>query len=212
MSTISVLIADSDYLIREGFKHIFANIREIDVTGEAMNEVELINRVQKAHYQVIILDYNQPNNFTIKTVEAVKKAAPRSNLLIISSDNNKQNIYNIISDGVNSFLTKRCSREEIINAVKATAKGEKFFCTTVLNYILEKSFRSEQTETEIPLTAREREIVQLIAKGLISKEIGSQLNITTHTVYTHRKKILKKLGLSSASELILYAVNQGIVN
>jgi len=212
MSPISVFVADSDYLTREGLKHIFSKEDEVDIVGEATNTRELLDKLQKLDCQVVILDYNQPGSFDMNTVKAVKKAAPNSNLLIISSDSDKRNIYQIISGGVNNFLTKRCSREEILSAVKAAAKGEKFFCKNVLNYILEKSFRSQETKTTIPLTTRELEIVRLIAKGFISKEISTKLNITTHTVYTHRKKILKKLGLNSASELILYAVNQGIVD
>ncbi|MEM6697787.1 MAG: response regulator transcription factor [Bacteroidota bacterium] len=212
MLPISVFVADSDYLTREGLKYIFSKENEVKIVGEATYTKELLDKLQKIPCEVIVLDYNQPGSFDMNTVKAVKTVAPSASLLIISSDNNKQNIYQIISGGVNNFLTKRCSREEILSAVKAAAKGEKFFCKNVLNYILEKSFRPQETKATVPLTTRELEIVRLIAKGFISKEIATQLNITTHTVYTHRKKILKKLGLSSASELILYAVNQGIVD
>ncbi|MEM9888542.1 MAG: response regulator transcription factor [Bacteroidota bacterium] len=212
MDTISVLVADSDYLIREGLKHIFAQRPNIEVKEEATSQSELLRKLYKDDYDVVILDYNQPKHFDMSTLEEVRKAAPKTNILVISSDTNKRNIYDVIAGGVNNFLTKRCSKEEIFAAVRAAAKGEKFFCKTILNYILEKSLRSKKEETVMPLTARELEIVRLVAQGLISKQIASKLDITIHTVYTHRKKILKKLGLSSASELVLYAVNQGIVN
>ncbi|MEM0993802.1 MAG: response regulator transcription factor [Bacteroidota bacterium] len=212
MNTISVLVADSDYLIREGLKRVFAQKPNIEIRSEATSQLELIQKLNKQRYDVVILDYNQPGSFDISAVEEVKKVAPSTNILVISSDTNKRNIYKIISGGINNFLTKRCSREEILSAVSAAAKGEKFFCKTVLNYILEKSFRPQPVATHMPLTSREQQIVKLVAKGFISKEIASKLNITTHTVYTHRKKILKKLNLNSASELVLYAVNQGIVH
>ena len=120
--------------------------------------------------------------------------------------------YSVVEDGVNSFLTKSCNEEEIINAVKATAKGEKFFCHKIINFILEKSFQKEDDNCEpTPLTPREIEIVRLVAQGKIAKEIASQLNLSTHTVYTHRKKIMKKLEFKHASDLVMYAISKGIV-
>ena len=112
---------------------------------------------------------------------------------------------------MNSFLSKQCDEKEILDAVLATAKGEKFYCTNVLNYLLEKSFPKETECKPLPLSAREVEIVQLISTGLIAKEIAGKLNLSTHTIYTHRKNIMKKLGIGSTSELVLYAVNEGIV-
>lgn len=183
------------------------------VVAEATNEQELIRKLQVQSAQVVVLDYNQPNSFSRNTVEKIKQAAPSVNLLIISADNNKESIYQILEMGVNSFLTKACDKEEIIDAIKATARGEKFFCTKVLDYLLEKSFAKGDASScaPTPLTPREIEIVQLVARGLVAKEIAAQLNLSTHTVYTHRKNIMRKLGLSTASELVLYAVHIGLV-
>ena len=113
---------------------------------------------------------------------------------------------------MNSFLTKECDETEILDAVMATAKNERFFCSKILNYILEKSFNKSISCKPSPLSQREVEIVRLIAKGLIAKEIADRLNLSTHTVYTHRKNIMSKLKVKSASELVLYAVNNGIVD
>jgi len=223
MDGISIILADSQYLIRVGLKHLFGKHSHLKVVSEAGDDEELIEQLSRQRPEIVILDYDQPDAFDKSTVTRIKQLSPNSNILIISDDDNKEQIYQVLQSGVNSFLTKSCDEEEIIDAVKATAKGEKFFCTRILDYLLEKSFskaaangerRPEENKVSCeptPLSPREIEIVQLIAQGMIAKEIARELNLSTHTIYTHRKNIMKKLQLSSASELVLYAVNMGFV-
>jgi DNA-binding NarL/FixJ family response regulator len=211
MQPISIILADSHYLIREGLKRILSSKEKFQIVGEVTDEAQLVEQVKELNPQLVILDYKQHDHFSCKTVEKVREIAPQTNLLIISADKDKNTIYSVLENGVNSFLTKECDEEEILDAIIATAKGEKFFCKNVLNYILEKSFPQGSDCSPTPLTPREVEIVRLVASGLIAKEIAAELNLSTHTVYTHRKNIMKKLNLNSASELVLYAVNNGIV-
>lgn len=214
MRPISVILADSHYLVRQGIKHLLRGKEQFRIIAEATKEEELLEHIKRYSPQVVILDYNQPGNFSRSTIETIKNEAPRTNILIISADDNKKNIYDILELGVNSFLTKACEGEEVIDAIKATARGEKFYCTKVLDFLLEKTFSKgagDELCNATPLTPREVEIVQLIAKGLIAKEIAGQLNLSTHTIYTHRKNIMKKLKISTASELVLYAVDMGLL-
>ena len=212
MSEITIALADAQYLIRLGLRHLLDGMDEFKVIGEAKNEAQLLSLLKETPAQVVILDHNQPGSFDISITKKIKEASPTSNLLIISADDEKQNIYAVVEDGVNSFLTKTCDEGEIINAIKATAKGEKFFCHKIINFILEKSFHKEEENCEpTPLTPREIEIVRLVAQGKIAKEIASELNLSTHTVYTHRKKIMKKLEFKNASDLVMYAISKGIV-
>lgn len=213
MGATSIVLADSQYLIRLGLKNLIRSVAGFSIKTEASNESELLSFLKKEKADVIILDYNQPGAFDISTIQKVNKIAPQSNFLIISADNNKNNIYEVLELGVNSFLTKQCEEDEILNAIKATAKGDKFFCNNVLNYILEKSFSPEIDGdcSPTPLSFREIQIVKLIVAGKIAKEIADDLNLSTHTVYTHRKNIMKKLELNSTSELVIYALNHGII-
>jgi len=224
MDGISITLADSQYLIRVGLKHLLGKHSHLQVVSEAGDEEELTEQLTRQRPEIVILDYDQPDAFDKSTVSRIKQLSPNSNILIISDDDDKEQIYQVLQSGVNSFLTKSCDEEEIIDAVKATAKGEKFFCTRILDYLLEKSFskaseNGERTSAQnnkvscepTPLSPREIEIVQLIAQGMIAKEIARELSLSTHTIYTHRKNIMKKLQLSSASELVLYAVNRGLV-
>ncbi len=210
MKSISIIIADSQFLIRVGLRHLLSSFPSCEIVAEATNEVQLMEQLKKFQPNMVALDYNQPHRFSPETIEKIREASPYTNILVISGDEDKKTIYRVLESGVSSFLSKQCGEKEITDAVMATAKGEKFYCTNVLNHLLEKSFPKEDC-SPTPLTAREIEIVQLVASGLIAKEIAGKLNLSTHTVYTHRKNIMKKLQIGSTSELVLYAVNEGIV-
>jgi DNA-binding NarL/FixJ family response regulator len=210
---IPIVIADAQFLIRRGLKDVLH--RETDkfnVIGEVTNEEELFKSIAVDNPSVVIIDYNQPEHFSIETVHKIRERSPFTGIMIISSDDNRSNIYHAVENGINSFITKQCDDKEIIDAVLATSRKEKFFCHRILEIILAKSFGPDEDVCEpIPLSPREIEIVQHIASGRIAKEIASDLHLSTHTIYTHRKNIMRKLNLSSPVELVMYAINKGIV-
>lgn len=212
MSTISVILADAQYLVRVGLNHILDNRTDIKILGEVANEKDLLGMMASEPAEVVVLDYNQKGNFSTKTVQNLKEKYPDTGILVISGDNEKDSIYEVLEYGVTSFLTKSCDEKEILEGVQAAAKKQRYFCKKVMDYVFERSF-SPTTEdcSPMPLTVREIEVVQLVAKGLIAKEIADRLNLSTHTIYTHRKNIMRKLKINTASELVLYAVNNGLV-
>ena len=212
MPVISVILADAQYLIRFGLQQILEDQPEIHVLGAVTNEDDLMVLLENEPADVVIMDYNQPANFTTASVKKIKTNYPDVGILVISADNEKKNIYDVLENGVTSFLTKSCDKKEIIEGVQAAAKKQRYFCKKVMDYVFERSFSTTTEDcTPLPLTQREIEIVQLAAKGLIAKEIAHQLKLSPHTVYTHRKNIMRKLKINTASELILYAVNKGLV-
>ena len=118
----------------------------------------------------------------------------------------------VLEKGVEGYLTRECDEDEIIHAIFAIAKGEKFYCNKVMDIILNKQYNPEDNNCEpTTLTQRETEITALIAKGMTNKSIAEQLHLSPHTVHTHRKNILRKLGINSVSELTLYAINIGLI-
>ncbi len=210
---IPIVIADAQYLIRKGLRDVLAQHEDFEVIAEVSNEAHLLSTIKKHEPDVVILDYDQPGHFSVETVEKIKSIRPFTGIMVISSNYDQRNIYQVVENGISSFITKQCDDKEIIDAIHATAKKEKFFCHRILEVILEKSFGPEEEECEpIPLSPREIEIVQHIANGRIAKEIAHDLHLSTHTIYTHRKNIMRKLELSSPVELVMYAINMGIVD
>ena len=210
--TYKVLLADAQFLIRFALTELLKKTNTFSVIGEAGNEAELNKIIAETPPDIIVIDYNQPGFFSVQSIKNIKEQHPTIELLVISSDDNKENIYDVINSGVLRFLTKKCDAHEINEAFRAVIRGEKFFCASIFNFIFEMSFsQNNYSSNPLPLSARELEIVQLIAQGLVAKEIGKKLNLSTHTVYTHRKNIMEKLKLRRSSELVLFAVNKGLL-
>jgi DNA-binding NarL/FixJ family response regulator len=212
MKPIRVLLADSQYLIRAGLRHLLSPHEEIEVVAEAASRESFLSALEKTRPDVLVLDYLNPSFFGIGELETIRSISPDTQILIISSDENKENIFRVLELGINAYLTKSCGAEEILSAIRTTAKGEKFFCNKVLDIILEKQFsKTEEDCKPSRLTDRETEIVTLISKGMTTKEIAGTLFLSHHTVNTHRRNIMRKLKVSSSSELMIYAVNEGIL-
>ncbi len=211
MEKTTIIIADTQYLIRAGLRCVLQQQDSLEIVGEVTNQSELFKMVEEMEPDIVILDYNQPPAFTVDAVPIIKSLSSQTQILIISADDDKKNIFSSIENGAVSYLTKKCGESEILDAIRATSKNEKFFCNKVLDFILEKSFKKDNDLKTNPLTPREIEIVQLVVTGKIAKEIASELNLSTHTIYTHRKNIMKKLKINSNSELVLYALQEGLV-
>ena len=146
MQSIRLLLADSQYLIRLGLKSLLARNKHIKIVGESSNTEELLKKVHDLQPDVVLMDYKNSHHFNLEDIKEVKTISPSSKLLIISSDDDKNNIFKVIEYGINSFLTKECSEEEIINAIVATAKNEKFFCNKILDIILAKHLSKEDDD------------------------------------------------------------------
>ena len=209
---VRVVVADAQVLCRVGLVEVLKEAEEIEVVGEAGDGESLLEAISMEHPDIVIIDYNQPGYFDSKIAGQIKGIAPDTDILVISSDDRKERIYQVLEDGVNSFLTKQCDEVEILEAVRTTAKGDKFYCHKILDLIIERSFPSKSENcTATPLSPREKEILTLVAKGKIAKEIAAELHISPHTIYTHRKNILKKLKLTSPTEMIVYALEHGLI-
>jgi DNA-binding NarL/FixJ family response regulator len=213
MKEIRIVLADAQYLARAGYHHLLQQHAQLRVVGEAEDFEELESTVRELSPDIVIFDYHNSDTFEIEDICRVSDQFPEVRFLVVTGEEDKANIFKVLECGVNSIVTKHCSQEEIIAAIKSTSRSEKFFCNKVLNVILEKHLGGNDEDDCYPsnLTAREIEIVELVASGISTREIAEKLHLSPHTIYTHRKNVMKKLGINSVSEMILYAINSGIV-
>jgi DNA-binding NarL/FixJ family response regulator len=211
--SIKVALADKQALTRVGLRSFIEEKTDLDLLEEVNSLQDLIETLKNHQPQVLLIDYNLRDFISIKDLREARKLSPNTRILVISSDNNKANIFEVLEIGVNGYVTKECSQQEIVGAIYATAKGEKFFCNKVLDLILEKHLKKDADEClPTELSVREVEVVKWTASGLNARQIADKLHLSHHTVYTHRKNVMKKLTLGSVSELTLYAVKTGIIN
>ncbi|QCR21136.1 response regulator transcription factor [Pontibacter sp. SGAir0037] len=213
MSITSVLIADANLLMRRGIHALLEDQQSVTVVAEADSPATLLALAQEYHPQVITIDCAQQDGFNLQDIISLKATCPGSNLLVITSQPDKETILEALRCGVCGYVLKNSSEQEILAALHATSKGERYMCSKVLDVILAQAGAVPETrpETSIALSARETEIIQLIAEGKSTAEIAQQLFLSPHTINSHRKSILRKLQIKSPAELIVKALDLGIV-
>ena len=206
----SIVIADSQFIIRHGlFDLLRKNGHQIIEMCENKNVT--FSALQQQQTSVLLIDYNKVEDFSVNDIRTIKDKHPSTNILAITDYSSKSEVLKAIENGVLSFLTKDCDKREILDAISATGKGEKFFCNRVLDYILEGQIEPMPSNCKPSiLTDRELDVVQQMSLGLKAKDIADELELSVHTVYTHQKNIMKKLKLKSSAEVILYALSEGI--
>lgn len=208
---IVALIADKQPLSAAGLMSFLAEKQGINVVGNVRKGQDLVPQVEKIQPDLLIVDYNFPNYIDLDDIRNAMASSPKTNVLVLSSDNNKGSILDVLQLGVKGYITKECSLEEVGMAVQATSKGGKFFCQKVLDIIMEKRFSPESDTEASVLTTRETEILKLIAHGHSTQAIADTLFLSPHTVQTHRKSIIRKLNIKSPTEFVIYAMDLGLL-
>ncbi len=218
---IKLLLAENHYLIRQGVKRILANESNIELLGEALDVNELETKALAEQPDVLMVDYTS-ESFSSEAIKPILKLIPDTKVLAITPSQSKMTLLKGLDLDITSFLLKSCEKEEIIEAVQSTAENENFFCGKILERIIEENPENEWDSEELinkvyatceplKISSREVEIIRQIAQGYTTKEIADNLFLSTHTIVTHRKNIMRKLGISNTAGLVIYAVQENIV-
>ncbi len=212
-----LVIADSNDLVRLGLRTILSSKSAFKIVGEARDNEELIEQIASFEVSIVLIDYVSPG-FDISVIPKVLSNKKKIKFIAITPDQSAQTLVNALRSGVMSYVKKDCELTEIINAVEETGRGNKFFCGQILETIRKASidvndidFDSFSCEPVI-LSDRENEIITLIAEGLTNIQIAEQLFLSNHTVNTHRKNIMSKLGVKNTAGIVMYAVKTNLVS
>jgi two-component system, NarL family, invasion response regulator UvrY len=209
--TATILLADNQPLTAAGIRFLIDSGDEAELVGTVDDVQHLEALTQSLKPDLLIADYNIPGYLSLDILKDLIERT-QVNTLIISSDNNHATIKQSLKIGVKGYITKECSREEIVLAIRSTSKGEKFFCHKILDVIMEKpSPETTQACEPTVLTVRETEVLTLLAKGFSTQRAADKLNLSPHTIHTHRKSIIKKLSIKSPTEFVLYAIDFGLM-
>jgi len=204
---IRVVIAEDHQALIDGIESFFHNNEEIEIIGAALNGKELIKLVKKYRPNVVITDIRMPIMDGIEATRRIKKVYTKVHVLAFTMFDQPKAVNQMLDAGALGYILKNSGLKIMIEAIKTVAKGEKYFDPNVL-INLEKGKLQQNTQKKGILSRREKEILNLIAQGKKSLEISDLLSITKYTVDTHRKNIIKKLGLESNSDLMKVAVEQ----
>lgn len=193
---INILVADNQTLTREGIKALLTNVVDINVMAYATYAIELEQMISTLKPQVVVIDPDYNQRITIQDIKRIILKFKSVRILVLSNRQNKETISALIDLGIKNYVFKECSREELVHAIYSAAKGEQFFCKNTFETLFGNKLLPEKEDVLPLLSSRETELIYLITEGLTNKEIAEKLFLSVHTIKTHRKNIIKKLGFT----------------
>ncbi len=214
---IKTLLADKSELALVGLRTILAPVSRIDIVGEARDAAEMHKMIASLHPDVVLIDHTA-EGFGAEAIRDGLRRSSRTKFIALTPDPSQLALLSALKAGVASYIKKDCSRTEIIDAVLHTGDGQKFFCGKILRAIesasldVDSLFDHALDCEPVTVSERESEIIALIAEGCSYTRIAERLCLSAHTVTTHRKNIMQKLGVNNTAALVLYAVKNGLVS
>lgn len=212
-----MLIADDHKLYREGIKSLLVDEKDIDISIEVSSGLEVLEILEKQPVDIILMDIDMPDMNGIEATRAVKERYPDTRILILSMYDNLEFILDVLKAGASGYLLKSNESLDLISAIKALALGSCYYSEKISNKLCE--YLNQINNSAVPATAnnhphltkREVEILKLIGKEYTNQEIADELFISTNTVFTHRKNLMKKLNVRNAAGLVRSAAKYGII-
>ncbi len=215
MPRIRILLADDHTVVRQGLRKVLEERPDWEVVAEAGDGREAVRLAEQHKPDVAILDVAMPLLNGIEATRQIARRVPNTRVLVLSMHADEAYVTQILQAGATGYLLKDSADVDLVQAVGEVAQGKSFFSPAVARLMLEDYVRQRGdgalTDRYESLSEREREIFQLVAEGKANKEIAALLCISPSTVETHRARIMEKLDLHSAAEIVLYAVRRGVV-
>jgi two-component system response regulator NreC len=215
MSRLRILLADDHTVVRQGLRKILEAKPQWEVVAEAADGREAVKQAEEAKPDVAIVDVAMPLLNGIEAVRQIARKASGTRVLVLSMHNDEAYVTQMLRAGAAGYLLKDSADVDLLQAVEAVAAGKSFFSPAIArviadDYVRQLEDRGASDRYEL-LSEREREIFQLIAEGKTNKEIAALLFLSPSTVDTHRSRIMEKLDVHSAAEIVLYAVRKGVI-
>jgi DNA-binding NarL/FixJ family response regulator len=216
VSTVRILIADDHTLVRRGLRALLESQPGWVVVDEAVNGREAVIKAKELKPDIVILDISMPELNGMEATEQILKAMPKTEVLILTVHESERVVREVLEAGARGYILKSDADQDLVAAVQALSQHEVFFTPKVeqmvlVGYLRQNAPTPEEAGPRLPLTQREREILQLLAEGKSNKEVAKILYLGIKTVETHRARILRKLRLHSVGDLVRYAIRHHII-
>jgi two-component system response regulator NreC len=210
---MKVVLADDHKMMRDGLRAVLEKAG-IQVVGEAGNGNEAISEAKRSRPDVVVLDIAMPELNGIDATRRITAEMPGIKIIGLSMNADRRYVIAMLEAGAAGYLLKNAASQELLTALEALSRGETYLSPAIAASVVERAVRRESArpEPERPLSAREREVLRLIAEGKSSKEIATILGIAVATVDTYRRQIMEKLGLRTIAELTKYAIREGLTS
>jgi DNA-binding NarL/FixJ family response regulator len=212
MSPCRIVLADDHVLVRQGIRKLIEESPDLQVVGEASDGSELLELLRNVKAELAILDITVPNISGIEATQRVKAIYPGLKVLILTMHKGRELLEHAIAAGANGYLLKEDAPRELLNAIKTIQQGGVYISPLIVPYLKEFYVqRHRKVNQPDLLTARETEVLKLVAEGKSSKEIAAILCLSIRTVDNHRSNIMRKLNITKNTDLVRYALSMGYI-
>ena len=211
MAAIRVLLADDHQVLRDSLRAFLGIYPDIEVVGEAADGLDTLVQVEQLRPDVLVLDMAMPGLGGLEVLRRLHQEHPECRALVLTQHEAPDYVLPALQSGARGYLLKRAGGVEVVQAVRAVARGESFLHTSVTRLVIDSVRTGTVAGSEVPdsrLSDREREVLSLIAEGHSNTEVGSALGISPKTVDKHRASVMEKLGIPTRSGLIRYALER----
>jgi two-component system, NarL family, invasion response regulator UvrY len=210
-SPIKVLIADDHVVVRAGLKQILAEVTDIVIAGEAENGLDAIHRARQQEYDVLLLDISLPDRNGIDVLKQIRKEAPKMAVLIFSVQREDHYAIRSLKAGAAGYLSKQCTAEQIIHAIRQVASGLKYISVSLAQQLANQIDQDYEVPLHDKLSDREYQTLTMIASGKTISAIAAELSLSVKTISEYRSRILVKMNLKNSAELTHYAIKNQLV-
>jgi DNA-binding NarL/FixJ family response regulator len=215
MSALKILLAEDHALVRAGVRSLLEAIAGIEIIGEAADGHAALQAVAKLHPDLVLLDISMPGLNGLEVAARITRDHPRTKVLMLSMHTSEEYVHRALQAGAAGYLLKDAERAELELALRAVARGDAYVSPAVAKPLAEAYGRRGEAPPANPLerlTSRQREILQLVAEGLTTKEIARKLSLSVKTVETHRTQLMRRLEIHDVAGLVRYAIRAGLIS
>ena len=214
--SIRVLIADDHKIMLAGLRSLLEKQTGFDVVSEAENGRKAVQMAQETRPDVVVMDVSMPDLNGIEATKQIMESVPETRVIALSMHSDKRFVMGMLRAGASGYLLKDCASQELANAIHQVAGGKKYLSPEITGVVIDDFLlggpQEEVATVASQLSAREREVLQLIAEGWSTKQIASHLYVSVKTIETHRRQIMKKLDLHTIAALTKYAIREGLTS
>ena len=216
MDPLRLLVVDDHAVVRRGVRALLESRPGWEVCGEAVDGQEAVRKAAELKPDIVVLDISLPGLNGLEATSRILKESPESEVLILTMHHSEELAQQVIKAGARGYVLKSDADQNLVAAVDKLSQHQTFFTSRVAEFVLDSGQRGEKAKRAVEdpsrrMTSRERQIVQLVAEARSTKEVASHLGISVKTVEAHRTNVMRKLRLRSVSELVRYAIRNGIV-